>query len=70
VHTNRKEREKAMTKYQLHTLLSFIEYSNDCAIYAARDEQDSEGYKHSNDMRKLLQKELFEMVAGTSGDSK
>ena len=51
-----------MTKYQLHTLLSFIEYSNDCAIYAARDEQDSEGYKHSNEMRSLLQKELIEMV--------
>jgi hypothetical protein len=59
-----------MTKYQLHTLLSFIEYSNDCAIYAARDEQDSDAYKHSNEMRNLLQKELIEMVAGTNGDSK
>ena len=59
-----------MTKYQLHTLLSFIEYSNDCAIYAARDEQDSEGYKHSNEMRNLLQKDLIEMVAETNGDSK
>jgi hypothetical protein len=59
-----------MTKDQIHTLLSFIEYSNDCAIYAARDEQDSEGYKHSNEMRSLLQKELIEMVTETNGDSK
>jgi len=59
-----------MTKYQLHTLLSFIEHNNDCVLLAARDEQDTQAYKYSDDMRKLLQKELFEMVAGTSGDSK
>ena len=59
-----------MTKYQLHTLLSFIEYSIDCAIYTARDEQDEDIYKHSAEMRSLLQKELIEMVTETNGDSK
>jgi hypothetical protein len=51
-----------MTKYQLHTLLSFIEHNNDCVLLAARDEQDSDAYKYSDDMRKLLQLELIEMV--------
>jgi hypothetical protein len=59
-----------MTKYQLHTLLSFIEHNNDCVLLAARDEQDSDAYKYSDDMRKLLQLELIEMVEGTMGDSK
>ncbi|MFZ4101954.1 MAG: hypothetical protein ACOYKR_08360 [Sphingobacterium thalpophilum] len=51
-----------MTKYQLHTLLSFIEYSIDCAIYTALDEQDLDIYKRSAEMRDLLQKELIQMV--------
>jgi hypothetical protein len=59
-----------MTKDQLHTLLSFIEYNNDCVIYTLRDEQDTESYKHCDDMRKLLQIELLKSVAGTSGDGK
>ena len=59
-----------MTKDQIHTLLSFIEYSNDCAIYAARDEQDTTGYKHCDEMRKLLQEELLKSVADTNWDGK
>jgi hypothetical protein len=59
-----------MTKDQLHTLLEFIEHSIDCAICTARDEQDTQAYEYSNEMRNLLQKELIEMVAGTNGDSK
>ena len=42
-----------MTKDQLHTLLEFIEHNLDCVIYAARGEMDSQGYKYSDDMRKL-----------------
>ena len=53
-----------MTKDQLHTLLSFIEYNNDCVIYTLRDEQDTESYKHCDEMRKLLQEELIESVRG------
>jgi hypothetical protein len=59
-----------MTKYQLHTLLSFIEHNNDCVLLAARDEQDTQAYRYSDHMRTLLQKELIEMVEGTTGDSK
>lgn len=59
-----------MTKDQLHTLLSFIEYNHDCIIYTLRDEQDTQGYKHCDEMRKLLQEELFKSIEGTMGDSK
>jgi hypothetical protein len=59
-----------MTKYQLNTLLSFIEHSLDCAIYTAQGEQDSDAYKYSDDMRKLLELELIEMVETTNWDGK
>ena len=59
-----------MTKDQLHTLLEFIEHNLDCVTYAARGEMDSQGYKYSDDMRKLLQAELLKSVAGTMGDGK
>lgn len=59
-----------MTKDQLHTLLEFIEHNNDCVLLAMRDEQDSEAYKYSNEMRNLLQAELLKSVVSTNGDSK
>lgn len=59
-----------MTKDQLHTLLEFIEHNNDCVILTLRDEQDSQAYKYSNEMRNLLQVELLKSVAGTMGDGK
>jgi hypothetical protein len=59
-----------MTKDQLHTLLEFIEHNNDCVLLASRDEQDTQAYKYSNEMRNLLQVELLKSVAGTSGDGK
>jgi hypothetical protein len=59
-----------MTKEQLHTLLEFIEHSIDCAICTARDEQDTQAYKYSNEMRNLLQIELIKSVAATNWDGK
>ena len=59
-----------MTKDQLHTLLEYIEHNNDCVMLAMRGEGHTEAYKYSNEMRNLLQEELFKSVSETMGEMK